>query len=87
MLLDFHDLLLKHRDEGLDIVQWETGKARKDALEELLDACAQARYYARDAPRLLRPRRVRSAFPGAITVKQYHHPKGVVGIIAPWNYP
>ncbi len=65
VLLDFHDLLLKHRDEGLDIVQWETGKARKDALEELLDACAQARYYARDAPpRLLRPRRVRSALPG-----------------------
>lgn len=87
ILLTFHDLVLSRRDEGLDIVQWETGKARKDALEELLDVCAQARYYARDAVRLLKPRRVRSSFPGAVTVKVHHHPKGVVGIIAPWNYP
>lgn len=87
ILLAFHDLVLSQRNEGLDIVQWETGKARKDALEELLDVCAQARYYARDAPRLLKPRRVRSSFPGAVSVKVHHHPKGVVGIIAPWNYP
>lgn len=87
ILLTFHDLVLAHRDQGLDIVQWETGKARKDALEELLDVCAQARYYARDAPRLLKPHRVRSAFPGAVSVRVHHHPKGVVGVIAPWNYP
>ena len=87
VLLTFHDLVMGHRDQGLDLVQWETGKARKDALEELLDVCAQARYYARDAPRLLKPRRVRSAFPVAVGVQVHHHPKGVVGIIAPWNYP
>ena len=87
LLLTFHDLVLRHRDQGLDLVQWETGKARKDALEELLDVCAQARYYARDAPRLLKPKRVRSAFPGAVGVRVHHHPKGVVGIISPWNYP
>ncbi len=87
IILRFHDLLLRNRDQGLDVVQQETGKARKDALEELLDVCAQARYYARDARRLLRPRRVRSAFPGAVRVTVHHRPKGVVGIIAPWNYP
>lgn len=87
IFLRFHDLVLQHRDQGLDLVQWETGKARKDALEELLDVCAQARYYSRDAKRLLKPRRIRSAFPGAVGVKLHHHPKGVVGIIAPWNYP
>lgn len=87
VLLRFHDLVLANRDEGLDVVQWETAKARKDALEELLDVCAQARYYARDAPRLLRTRRVRSAFPGLISTTVRHLPKGVVGIIAPWNYP
>ena len=87
VMLRFHDLLLANRDQGLDVVQWETAKARKDALEELLDVCAQARYYARDAPRLLAPRRVRSAFPGAVATTVRHLPKGVVGIIAPWNYP
>ena len=29
------------RREGLDIVQWETGKARRDAMEELLDICLE----------------------------------------------
>jgi len=87
IILRFHDLVLEHRDEGLDIVQWETGKARKDALEDLLDVCVTARHYARDSARLLRPRRVRSPFPGMISVTRYQHPKGVVGIIAPWNYP
>ncbi|MFN8125685.1 MAG: succinic semialdehyde dehydrogenase [Candidatus Nanopelagicales bacterium] len=87
ILLRFHDLVLAHRDEGLDLVQWETGKARKDALEELLDVCVTARYYARGGPRMLRPRRIRGIFPGVVGVTQYHQPKGVVGVIAPWNYP
>ena len=87
ILLRFHDLVLEHRDQGLDLVQWETGKARKDALEELLDVCVTARYYARTARRMLRPRRIRGIFPGVVGVTQYHLPKGVVGVIAPWNYP
>ncbi len=87
IMLRFHDLLLANREQGLDIVQWETGKARRDAMEELLDICITARHYARDARRLLRPRHHRSVFPGAVAVLQYQHPKGVVGFLTPWNYP
>lgn len=87
ILLRFHDLVLARREEGLDIVQWETGKARRDAMEELLDVCITARHYARDAGRLLRPRRHRGVFPGVVGVTQYQHPKGVVGFLTPWNYP
>lgn len=87
VLLRFHDLVLEHRDEGLDIVQWETGKARRDALEELLDVCVTARHYARDAGRLLRDRRQRGALPGLVGIQELRHAKGVVGVIAPWNYP
>lgn len=87
IILRFHDLVLARRDEGLDLAQWETGKARKDAIEELLDICITARHYARDAGRLLRPRRHRGVFPGVVGVTQVQHPKGVVGILAPWNYP
>jgi succinate-semialdehyde dehydrogenase / glutarate-semialdehyde dehydrogenase len=50
-VLRFHDLLLSHRDEGLDLIQWETGKTRMDALKELLGVCTVARHYARDAAR------------------------------------
>jgi succinate-semialdehyde dehydrogenase/glutarate-semialdehyde dehydrogenase len=87
IMLRFHDLLLANREQGLDIVQWETGKARRDAMEELLDICITARHYARDARRLLRPRHHRGVFPGAVAVVQYQHPKGVVGFLTPWNYP
>jgi succinate-semialdehyde dehydrogenase/glutarate-semialdehyde dehydrogenase len=87
ILLRFHDLVLARRQEGLDVAQWETGKARKDAAEELLDIPATVRYYARSAARLLRSQSHRGGFPLLIAVKEHHHPKGVVSIIAPWNYP
>ena len=87
VLLTFHDLLLARRDEALDLVQWETGKARRHALEEVLDVAINARYYARSAARLLAPQRRRGALPLLTQVTQQHHPLGVVGVIAPWNYP
>jgi succinate-semialdehyde dehydrogenase/glutarate-semialdehyde dehydrogenase len=87
IMLRLHDLVLAHRDEGLDIVQWETGKARRDAMEELLDVTLNARHYARDARRLLHPRRHIGVFPVAVGVVQHQHPKGVVGFLSPWNYP
>lgn len=87
VMMRYIDLLFEHRDEGLDVVQWETGKARRDALEEFLDVIVTARHYARDAARLLKTRRHHGALPLAVKVREHHHPKGVVGIIAPWNYP
>lgn len=87
VMLRFHDLILANRHAGLDLVQRETGKARKDANEEVLDVCITARHYSRDARRLLRPRRHLGALPGAVGVVERRVPKGVVGVIAPWNYP
>ena len=87
VMLRFHDLVLAEREAGLDIVQWETGKTRRDAMEELVDVALTARHYARDAKRLLKPRRHRGVLPVAVGVVQLQHPKGVVGVLAPWNYP
>ncbi|MFM1917356.1 MAG: succinate-semialdehyde dehydrogenase, partial [Actinomycetota bacterium] len=87
VILRFHDLLLEHRHEVLDVVQRETGKARKDANEEVLDIALVARHYARDARRLLRNRRHLGAFPLIVGTEVVRHPKGVVGVISPWNYP
>ncbi len=86
-LLRFHDLVLNHRDEILDLMQIETGKARRDAVEEIVDIAITARYYAYHGPRLLRPRRRRGLIPLLTRVTELRHPIGVVGIIAPWNYP
>ncbi|MCL4403111.1 MAG: aldehyde dehydrogenase family protein, partial [Acidobacteria bacterium] len=63
ILLRFHDLLLKRQDELLDVIQLESGKARRHAFEEILDTAIVSRYYARHAARFLRPRRRRGALP------------------------
>lgn len=87
IILRFHDVLMQERHSGLDIVQRETGKARRDANEEILDVCITARHYARDSRRLLKSRRHFGALPGLTGVVENRVPKGVVGIISPWNYP
>jgi succinate-semialdehyde dehydrogenase/glutarate-semialdehyde dehydrogenase len=86
-LLRFHDLLLQRRDEGLDLVQLEAGKARVDALEEILDTANVSRYYGRASADHLRPQRRRGALPILTKTWEYHHPIGVVGVITPWNFP
>ena len=87
VLLRFHDLVLDRQAEGLDLAQLETGKARRDAFEELVDCAINARHYARRGPAMLASKRHLGVFPTLTETVQHHHPKGVVGIIAPWNYP
>jgi succinate-semialdehyde dehydrogenase / glutarate-semialdehyde dehydrogenase len=87
VLLRYHDLVLDRQDQLLDLIQAENGKARVWAFEEIMDQAVTARYYARLAPRALRPQRRLSALPGLVSTKVLHQPKGVVGVISPWNYP
>ena len=87
VLLRFAELVLSRQDEALDLIQLENGKARLHAFEEIIDVAQTSRYYARTAPRYLRPRRRAGALPGLTQTWEYHHPKGVVGVISPWNYP
>ncbi|HEX7182643.1 MAG TPA: succinic semialdehyde dehydrogenase [Thermoanaerobaculia bacterium] len=85
--LRFHDLIIERQDEVLDLIQLESGKARRHAFEEVADTAIVARYYAQNAERHLSPKRRRGALPGLTIAWEHHHPLGVVGIIAPWNYP
>lgn len=87
VLLRFHDLLLERQDEVLDLIQWETGKARRHAFEEILDTAVVARHYARHAGAALRPRRRRGALPLLTRTREIRRPRGVVGFISPWNFP
>ncbi|MEW9546810.1 succinic semialdehyde dehydrogenase [Nonomuraea sp. NPDC050783] len=82
-----HDAILDRREEILDLVQDETGKARKHAMEEVLDVAGCSLYYARRAARLLAPARRQGIFPVATRVSELRRPKGVVAVISPWNYP
>src|SRR3954468_23041470 len=82
-----HDLLLRQQAEILDIVQTETGKARRHAFEEVVDVAINCRYYARTAAKALESKRRAGALPLLTTAREVRHPKGVVLVISPWNYP
>lgn len=87
VLLRFHDLVLRRQPEVLDLVQLETGKTRLHAHEEVQAVVVAARHYGRRAPAYLRPRRHTGAIPALTKVTEVRHPRGVIGQIAPWNYP
>lgn len=87
ILLRYHDLVLDRQAQLLDLVQLESGKTRRQAFEEVADVALVARYYARTAAGHLRPRRRAGLFPLLTQTRELHHPKGVVGIVSPWNYP
>ncbi|WP_327190304.1 succinic semialdehyde dehydrogenase [Streptomyces xinghaiensis] len=87
VLLRFHDLVLARQDEVLDLIQLETGKTRMHAHEEVQAVAMAARHYGRRGPAYLRPRRHTGAVPVLTKVTELRQPRGVVGQIAPWNYP
>jgi succinate-semialdehyde dehydrogenase/glutarate-semialdehyde dehydrogenase len=87
VLLRLHDLVLDRQDEIIDLICWESGKARKHAFDEPLHIALTARYYARTAHDHLDTERKMGVVPGLTRVEVNHVPKGVVGIISPWNYP
>jgi succinate-semialdehyde dehydrogenase/glutarate-semialdehyde dehydrogenase len=87
IFLRFHDLLFQRQDEVLDLIQLETGKARRNAFEEVLDTTIVSRYYAWRARKFLRPRRRKGALPLLTRTWELRSPVGVVGFIVPWNFP
>ncbi|WAC57756.1 succinic semialdehyde dehydrogenase [Gordonia sp. SL306] len=87
VLAAFSELVHAHAAELMDIAQAETGKARIYAQEEVIDVALTARYYATTGPKSLADHKVKGMLPGATSVRVRYQPKGVVGVISPWNYP
>jgi succinate-semialdehyde dehydrogenase/glutarate-semialdehyde dehydrogenase len=86
LLLDFHDHLLDQRDYFVDLLQAD-GKDKLTAAQEVLHLALTARYYGRTARRYLRSERGSGVLPLLTRVDLHYVPKGLVGVIAPWNYP
>ena len=86
VLLRAHDLLLDRREQLLDLTQLESGKTRGQAFEEVFQAASVARWNARMARRVLGGGRRRAGIPLVLSTRVRYRPKGVVGVITPWNY-
>jgi acyl-CoA reductase-like NAD-dependent aldehyde dehydrogenase len=77
----------RHRETFLDLLQAETGKARFHAEVEVFEPVLTAGYYVRTAESLLAPKGREGVFPLMVKAQELRQPKGVVGIISPWNFP
>jgi succinate-semialdehyde dehydrogenase / glutarate-semialdehyde dehydrogenase len=87
VLLRAHDLLLERRELLLDAVQTETGKTRGQAFEEVFNSAAATRYNALAAHRVLQGGPRRGGIPLVLRARVQYRPKGIIGVITPWNYP
>lgn len=87
VFLAMHDLVLDNQEALMDLIQAENGKARRDAYLEVADIAITCRYYARTAPRVLAPKVRTGIIPLVTSVRELRHPRGIVTVISPWNYP
>ena len=87
-LLRLRDTLAEHADELVDLLALECGKPRHEALihevTTLLDLTAWA---AAHAPAALAPETLKLHLMKHRTGEVHHVPRGVVGVISPWNFP
>lgn len=88
-ILRLRDLLRDDHRDFAELLSRENGKPLPDALAEVLSACEFLAYYAKHAGRILRDHRIDVPNPVTRNAKTYlaYQPKGVVGVISPWNYP
>ncbi|MFI9509339.1 succinic semialdehyde dehydrogenase [Nocardia sp. NPDC052566] len=82
-----HELLLRESETIADLIQIGCGKTRRMALEESCDVPMVISHYLKTAKRVLRPTRRGGPMPLITTSTEEHRPKGVVAVIAPWNFP
>jgi succinate-semialdehyde dehydrogenase / glutarate-semialdehyde dehydrogenase len=87
-LLRWRALLAERIEELAALTSREGGKPQADAIVEAVAAIEHTDWAARNAKRVLGPRKTRTRLLVAEHVGHLEYlPYGVVGVIGPWNYP
>ncbi len=90
LLYKLRDRLLDRGDQLGDILTAETGRPRGEVYgNELFYLCDAIGSWAKNGPRYLAAEKIRPSFPLLKTKKviSTYIPRGVIGIISPWNFP
>src|SRR5262245_20197442 len=87
VLLSARDLLLAHSEELIELICRENGKPRLEALVEITYVCDVLTFYSKRASRFLKPHRVTPHLLRNKKVTVHYQPRGVIGMITPWNFP
>ncbi len=78
-------IMRSRRDELSGVVIKENGKGWRDADADVCEAIDFMEYYARLAPGLFEPRRLGRFIGEHDSI--FYQPRGVAGVISPWNFP
>jgi acyl-CoA reductase-like NAD-dependent aldehyde dehydrogenase len=87
-LLRFRDAIVDRADEIVETLSKECGKPRNEALvHEVMVIADLATYYCRNAGRILASQEISLHLLKHRKSVIHFVPRGVVGIISPWNFP
>jgi acyl-CoA reductase-like NAD-dependent aldehyde dehydrogenase len=87
-LLAWKSHLTRYIGRLAELIHNETGKPLADAKMEIVLAIVHIDWAAKNARRVLSPRRVRSGLTALNQASSVEYaPLGVIGVIGPWNYP
>ncbi|MBX3192739.1 MAG: aldehyde dehydrogenase family protein [Labilithrix sp.] len=86
-LYRLRDALVERAEEIIDVVSRECGKPQPDALTEVTVTADILTYYCKNAPSILAPRDIGLHLLKHKKSTVHYVPRGVVGVIAPWNFP
>ncbi len=87
VLLSVRDRLLAQSEELIGLICKENGKPRLEALVEITYVCDVLTFYSKQARRFLKPQRVTPHLLRNKKVTVHYEPRGVVGMVTPWNFP
>jgi acyl-CoA reductase-like NAD-dependent aldehyde dehydrogenase len=87
VLRDARDRFVAHREELIELICAENGKPRLEAIVEITYVCDVIAFYAKQARLFLKPQRVRPHLLLNKKVIVHYQPRGVIGMITPWNFP
>jgi succinate-semialdehyde dehydrogenase/glutarate-semialdehyde dehydrogenase len=82
-----HALFIANAHTTADLIQVESGKNRRMAIEETCDPVMVMSHYLKRAPKLLKETKRGGPVPFVSNSTEIRRPKGIIGIIAPWNFP
>jgi succinate-semialdehyde dehydrogenase/glutarate-semialdehyde dehydrogenase len=87
-VVKYAEVLMDRADEVIELLVKEMGKTKSEALgTEVVVVADLVRYFCKHAPRLLAPEPIPLHLLKHRASYVHYEPRGVVGVIAPWNFP
>lgn len=87
-VLRFAEVLMARAEQVIDVLVAEGGKTRLEALGmEVIVVADLVRYFAKHAPAMLAPEPITLHLLKHRASYLHFVPRGVIGVIAPWNFP